>query len=99
MIDYLESLGMELDQIEELMDIYDSSVIHSIDLDNMKKIVNLMKESGFSIEEIRDILSIDFELFTYDFSFIKEKMESLKRKYQNNYLDRIIESPELLYGE
>lgn len=99
MVDYLESLGIELDQIEELMDIYDSSVIHSIDLDNMKKIVKKMKEEGLRLEEIRDIISIDFEVFTYDVSFIQEKWQILKKKYPKEYLDKIMESPELLYEE
>lgn len=97
MVDYFESLGIELDQIEELMNVYDSSILSSIDLDNMKKIVKEMEKEGLRLEEIRDILSIDLELFTYDASFIQERWEILKEKYPKDYLDKIIESPELLY--
>ena len=80
MVDYFESLGIELDQIEELMNVYDSSILSSIDLDNMKKIVKEMEKEGLRLEEIRDILSIDLELFTYDVSFIQERWEILKEK-------------------
>ena len=44
MLDYLESLGIELDQIEELLEVYDEAVMQSIDLDNMKEIVDKMTE-------------------------------------------------------
>ena len=80
MVDYFESLGIELDQIEELMNVYDSSILSSIDLDNMKKIVKEMEKEGLRLEEIRDILSIDLELFTYDVSFIQERWEILSKR-------------------
>lgn len=96
MVDYFESLGMNLDQIEELFAIYDSSVIHSIDFDNMKKIVKFLQENGFNFEKIRDIITIDLELFTYDYFDVVKNFEELK-KQGTNYMDKIMDNPDILY--
>ena len=97
MLDYLESLGIELDQIEELLEVYDEAVMQSSDLDNMKEIVDKMRKEGFTLEEIRDLVLTSFELFTYDASYIKERWEFVKGKYSIHTLDKIMESPEILY--
>lgn len=97
MLDYLESLGIELDQIEELLEVYDEAVMQSIDLDNMKEIVDIMRKEGLSFEEMKDLVLTSFELFTYDVSYIKERWELVRQKYPDNTLDKIMESPEILY--
>lgn len=96
-IEYLESIGIELEEIEEQINVYDTTIIQSIDIDNMKEIVAFLKQSNFSIDFIKDIIKVNLELFTYPKNYIEENIETIKKKNPTDYIKIIKETPELLY--
>ena len=91
MIDYLEIIGLSLNDISYLFECYNNSFIRSIDLNNFKKIVKLLSNL-FSKDDVENFIINNLEIFSYDNTIIEK---NLKR----NSLDSIIKNPELLYSE
>lgn len=96
-IEYMQSIGLEIEDIEEQIDTYDPSVIQSIEINNMKEIVTYLKQNHFSTGFIQDIIKVNLEIFTYPATYIEENLEYIKKKNPNNYIEIITETPELLY--
>jgi hypothetical protein len=96
-VEYLSNLGIEIDDVEEILNIYDSSIIKSLEISNIEKIIGYLKENNFSIDIIQDLIKEDLEIFTYQVEDIMINFNILKRKYQKNYIDKIIDNPEILY--
>lgn len=96
MIEYLESIGLSIEDIYNITNNYNKSFILSLDLDNFKQVVNLL-QLYFKKDIVNTFIKENIEIFTYPTWFIKKNISNLSNK--NDYLEIIEENPELLYQE
>ncbi len=98
MIKYLEKIGFNIEEINDLVNTYDNSLIKNIELDNMKQIVALFKKTNINKDIIKDSILTNLEIYTYPNWFIRKRVNELE-KLNKNITDIIINKPETLYSK
>ena len=98
LINYLEELGIELDQIEEYLKSYSNFIIESIDINNLKLIVSYLLSNNFDLYFVKSLLLENLEIFTYNFFYIKKNIDRIKL-LNKNYIEIIKNNPEKMYND
>ena len=81
-MDYLKTL-LEEDDIENIYETFNESVILKLNKDNIQKIIIYLQDSN--IDFIYDILAYYTDLLVFDITEFIQKFEKIKYKYGNNY--------------
>ncbi len=92
----LEEFNKYLDDFykEELLETYDTKLIESIDINNGKKILEILNKYDFYF--IEDIILNYIEIFMMDASKVEEGILKLKDKLGDNYQMKIGDDLSLL---
>ena len=72
---------------EELLENYDKEVIDSIDVNNGKKVLDLLEKNNFYFLE--DVILNYIDIFMMDAADVEKGILRLKEKLGNNYLIKI----------
>lgn len=75
---------MELN-MEEIINKYSKLLLKDINTENMKKIIEFLKEKNCTF--IEDILTDYLDLFSIEYHIFCKKYEEINKRYDNNFLE------------
>lgn len=75
----------DLYNIDDIFEKYSKSVIENIEINNLKKIVEFLKQE--QCDFIEDIIEDYLDVFTINYYDFQKKYQKLNDKYNNNYLN------------
>lgn len=81
---FLETL-LTNDELEEIKNTYNESILNNLDDRNVEKITMYLKKN--KIDFYVDIVKNYLEIFLLDYEEFKEKFEIIKNKYGENYFE------------
>lgn len=76
-----------MNDIEEILSKYEKSVINNINMPNLTKIVEFLKQENCNF--IEEIIEDYLDILTFDYAEFVEKYHKLNEKYNNNLLEEV----------
>jgi len=81
---YLETI-LDPEEVEEIKNTYNETIINNLDAENVVKIISYLKEN--KIDFYLDVVKNCLEIFLLDYGEFREKFEVIKNKYGKNYAE------------
>ncbi len=76
-----------MQDINDIINKYDKSVISKLDIENFSKIVSFLRESGCDF--VDDIVENYLDLFVFDYEEFVNKYYKLDNKYNGNFFEKV----------